>query len=407
MRVIVVGAGFSGLMAATDASARGHEVLVFEARERVGGRVRSEELVAGDPRTVVERGAEFVLDGYSALRSTISGLGLTLAPTGMSYYVREPRGGSPTDAESMTVIARLLGQAAGRVGPSTPLAEIAASFDQDPAALEACLSRLETTNGECADVLSSSVTLGAMNGFNRIPSERVAGGNQGIALALADRLGGVIRLSTPVTSIEHDTTGVRVRASGHEVEADAVIVTVPMAVLRHLSFSPAPPIAITARWNRAALGHNAKLHIPLRSPTVPSAVLSVPHRFWTWTATDASGEVQPVLHAFGGSPDALERLEVDQGPATWARRVAELRPDLDMDIGAAELTTWVDDPWAGESYSVAGIAAHPDDAEMLGQGFGRVLIAGEHTAVEWSGLMEGALRSGQRAAEQLAGFEVA
>ena len=57
MRVIVVGAGFSGLMAATDASARGHEVLVFEARERVGGRVRSEELVAGDPRTVVERGA--------------------------------------------------------------------------------------------------------------------------------------------------------------------------------------------------------------------------------------------------------------------------------------------------------------------------------------------------------------
>ena len=114
-----------------------------------------------------------------------------------------------------------------------------------------------------------------------------------------------------------------------------------------------------------------------------------------------------MLHAFGGSPDALERLEVDQGPATWARRVAELRPDLDMDIGAAELTTWVDDPWAGESYSVAGIAAHPDDAEMLGQGFGRVLIAGEHTAVEWSGLMEGALRSGQRAADQLAGFEVA
>ena len=45
-----------------------------------------------------------------------------------------------------------------------------------------------------------------------------------------------------------------------------------------------------------------------------------------------------------------------------------------------------------------------EDNELLVQPFGRVLIAGEHTGAEWSGLMEGALRSGRRAASQLQGL---
>ena len=64
MRVVVAGAGFAGLLAAYRVAQAGHEVVVLEARDRVGGRVWSQELVPGDPRTVVERGAEFVLDGY-------------------------------------------------------------------------------------------------------------------------------------------------------------------------------------------------------------------------------------------------------------------------------------------------------------------------------------------------------
>ena len=85
VRIVVVGAGFAGLLAADRVAQAGHEVVVLEARDRVGGRVWSRELVPGDPRGVVERGGEFVLDGYDVMRSVMAGLGLELADVTMSY----------------------------------------------------------------------------------------------------------------------------------------------------------------------------------------------------------------------------------------------------------------------------------------------------------------------------------
>ena len=88
----MVGAGFAGLMAAWRLKGHGHHVRVLEARDRVGGRVWSQELVPGDPRSRIERGAEFVLKDYDVMRSMLDVCGLTLASMGMSYDVRESRG---------------------------------------------------------------------------------------------------------------------------------------------------------------------------------------------------------------------------------------------------------------------------------------------------------------------------
>src|SRR6202050_4860294 len=98
VRVVVVGAGFAGLMAAWRLTQGGCDVVVLEARDRVGGRVWSQELIPGDRRTVIERGAEVVLDGYDVLRELLAELGLELAGTTMSYYQREARGGGPVAA---------------------------------------------------------------------------------------------------------------------------------------------------------------------------------------------------------------------------------------------------------------------------------------------------------------------
>ena len=401
MRVVVVGAGFAGLLAAYRIVQAGHEVVVLEARHRVGGRVWSQELVPGDPRTVVERGAEFVLDGYDVLRATATELGLEFADTTMSYYEREPRGGLATTHQDMARCAAAVAAAAATAAAGTSLAGLISGLDSPPAALAAYVSRVEVTNGVGADVLAAAAVDDVTAGFERRPCWRVAGGNQQLAQGLAGRLGAAVRLRSPVRSIQHDRDGVRVLTGDGEVTGDAVIVAVPMAVLRGLHFSPAWPARGRAAWRRAGLAHNAKLHVPLTAPAAASAVQSVPDRFWTWTATDATGQVQPVLHAFGGTEAGLAALAVADGPAPWASRAAALRPELALDLDRAMLTTWNDDPWAGESYSAHAVDVADGDDDLIAAPAGPVHIAGEHTAGSWAGLMEGALRSGVRAATEV------
>ena len=405
MRVVVIGAGLAGLLAAYRVAQAGHEVVVLEARDRVGGRVWSQELIPGDPRSVVERGGEFVLDGYDLMREVMGDLGLRLADMTMSYYEREPRGGAATTHQDMARCAEVVAGAAARARPGTPLAEVIAGWRGSPAALAAYVSRVEVTNGVDARTLAAAAAIDVTAGFGRRPCWRVAGGNQLVARGLAKRLRTSVRLRNPVRLVEHDRDGVRVLMQEGEASGDAVIVAVPMAVLRALPFSPPVPSTYQSAWQRAGLAHNAKLHIPLTRPAAASAVQSVPDRFWTWTSTDESGQVQPVLHAFGGTEEGLAALAVSDGPARWASGAAALRPELSLDRSRAMLTTWNDDPWAGESYSALTVTVAEGDDQLMAAPLGRVHFAGEHTAGAWAGLMEGALRSGARAAsEVLAGI---
>jgi monoamine oxidase len=248
----------------------------------------------------------------------------------------------------------------------------------------------------------------------------VAGGNQQLATGIARRLERAVRLRAPVRAIEHGSRGVRVltgspvtgdrkqagdsqAGAGEAVTGDAVVVAIPVPVLQRLAFSPPLGRQRLACWQRVGLAHNAKLHLPVTAPMpVPaSAVHSVPGRFWTWTATDGSGQVQPVLHAFGGTRAGLAALRVADGPATWAEQVVRLRPDLTLDVERPLLTTWNDDLWSGTSYSALTTSVATGDDKLIAAPEGRVFFAGEHTAGAWSGLMEGALRSGARAAGEV------
>ena len=135
MRVVVAGAGFAGLLAAYRVARAGHEVVVLEARDRVGGRVWSQELVPGDPRTVVEHGAEFVLDGYDLMRALAGEFGLQLAGMAMSYYEREPRGGAATSHQEMAQCAAFVAGAAALPvrfshNPPRPLPPNAAALER-------------------------------------------------------------------------------------------------------------------------------------------------------------------------------------------------------------------------------------------------------------------------------------
>lgn len=88
MKVIVAGAGFAGLYAAWTLHRRGHEVTVFEARQRVGGRVWSEQLGNG---AWVERGAEFIFPREHTILGLCAELRLPVVPHGLSFYRRQTR----------------------------------------------------------------------------------------------------------------------------------------------------------------------------------------------------------------------------------------------------------------------------------------------------------------------------
>jgi monoamine oxidase len=386
-RVVVVGAGFAGLAAAEALTDRGAGVTVFEARDRVGGRVHSRRL---DDGAVVELGAEFVLPGYDVLRETTERLGLELYEKGTLYGDREPRGGPPvTRAELVAADAALRNPGEGSIADAldrlVPSAGVRA----------AVAARLAVSSAYELDDLDAAALAEGAARFGDFPSHGVAGGNGRIALALAERLGDVVHTSAAVTRVGWSGQGVTVRAGGDEVTADACVIATPAPHALELEWDPPLP-----DWKREALeavryGQAAKLFLPLAAAAPPSQTLSVPLRFWTWTQQGVS-----VASSFAGSPSALELLEIDHGPAKWLDAVRSLRPDLAYADAPPILATWHDDEWARGAYSARTLSSPLDD-QALARPVGVVTFAGEHTAGRWHALMEGALRSGRRAAAEV------
>ena len=173
--------------------------------------------------------------------------------------------------------------------------------------------------------------------------------------------------------------------------AEACVVATPAHAVR---FHPPLP-----EWKQRALdavryGEAAKLFLPLEHEVEPSATLSVTGRFWTWTEHGSSA-----VASFAGTSAALTALDITSGPERWAAAVRRLRPDLPFTDAEPVLATW-----PGGAYSARSLMSPLDD-QALARKVGPIAFAGEHTAGEWHGLMEGALRSGLRAAAQcLDGF---
>ena len=191
-----------------------------------------------------------------------------------------------------------------------------------------------------------------------------------------------------------------VRAAGVELWADGAVVAIPATAAATLRFDPtaaggqgrrarpgalrtggqAPPAAArSGRAERGACSPRALLVLHAARPGRPP------------------GAVRGRVRGNAGRARAAPRLG---RPGTWLASVASLRPELELDLDAPLLTTWHDDPWAQGAYSASSHSSPLDGAE-LARSVGSLAFAGEHTAGQWHGLMEGALRSGMRAAEDL------
>jgi monoamine oxidase len=402
-RVAVIGAGLAGLSAATRLAETGFDVIVFEARTRVGGRVWSDVISTsrGEP-CVIERGAEFVLHGYDAMRSLLQRTGLTLVDTGMSYYVRELGDVPQFSTDDVVRAGRRAVELAKRSDTALSAEDVLARLPLDPDLVDALRARVEISTAVAAQQVSADA-LDHVASFEPLPSWRVGGGNQRLPIALAATLGDRVRLGQQVRQVEQEPDGVRVSTPVAEETFAAVVVALPLELVRSSTalVLPLPP------WKRDALsrvrqGHAAKLHLALRSTPATSAVMSVRGRYWSWTAVDQTGGVTPVLNSFMGSRAALQASGVSEGSTVWAKHVRRQRADLDVDPDVPPVATvWSVDRFSRGAYSSHAPGAAPAQLTLLEEPVGNVFFAGEYTDPTYTGLMEGAVRSGQRAAAQV------
>ncbi len=394
-RVGVIGAGFAGLAAADALLAAGADVTVFEARDRVGGRVWSVPFGEG---AVVERGAEFILPGYEMMNALAARFAIPLVLKGTPYGRRVPIG---EEAVSQTDVEYAFDRLArSDAADAASAADAIAALGLDPRVSKLIQTRVAISNGHPAQDLAASVLDEGASTFGDFDNHTLEGGNMRLADALAAELGAAVHLSSPVRRVRWSQSAVNIATDHVEMEADAVVVAIPTAPLAEIRFDP-PLEGPTADALRAVTyGQNSKLFLHMRTPAPPSAIMSVAGHFWTYTQLGADGRPAPFVTGYTGTMSAVEDLGSSDRFERWVAALVALRGDLDLEPESGMLSTWHDDPWVQGAYSARTLSSPLRDDDLV-KPIGPLFFAGEHTAGEWHGLMEGALRSGQRAAEQV------
>ena len=389
----MIGAGLAGLAAADALAAEGLDVDVLEARDRVGGRVWSDRLETG---ALIERGGEFLTDGYDATERLAARVGCELVGMGIRYPDRRLHPDPGIDRDAALVAAAAV-EAVASAEPQRAAIDVLAEKVADPAIRELFASRIQSATAHPIDDLEAGFLLGVSYLMNDDECRRVAGGNQGLAHGLARRLGARVHLRTPATAVTHDAAGVRVRDGGRTRSRR----TWSSSRCRCRScarspFDPPLPAAVGEALARIRMSVAAKLAVPLRAPVAADAVMSVPGRYWAYTTPcdeigSPHGRVVGRLDPRRRSPRGDRRPgDVDRRDPRALARARPRRGRCDRDdvarrpVGAGRVLG-ADEPRRRRAF-----ASH--------EPVGRVVFAGEHTSPDWSGTIEGALRSGERAA---------
>ncbi|HJQ43614.1 MAG TPA: flavin monoamine oxidase family protein [Jatrophihabitantaceae bacterium] len=451
--VAVVGAGLAGLTAARKLAAAGKSVVVLEARDRVGGRTLNHILTGGQP---AEAGGEFVgptQDHILALANEVGVATFDAYDTGKNIYqngaVRlkysdtSPLGTAPPDPlllADITLLTTQIDLLAASIPPDKPwTAKNAAKYDgmtletwvRDQAVNDTGILALLSAftqalyGGEPRDVsmlFTLAYVAAAGNEANKGTLERLfnvrggaqqsrfVGGSQLVAQRVAQALGSSVRLSTPVRRIVQTGTGVTVESDAVVATANQVIVAVPPALAARIRYEPLLPAARDQLTQRMAMGALMKVE----------AVYPTPF----WRASGLTGQMLvtdgPIGYSFDNSPpDASVGVlagfvggskNLTYGPMTpAARRTAVLQQlaTVFKDNRFLSPIEYFDMDWTTEEWSRGGPTALFGPGTLVGWGpslrapVGRIHWAGTETSDYWQGYMDGAVRSGERAAGEV------
>jgi monoamine oxidase len=432
-RVVIIGAGFSGLTAAFELSQAGYDVTVVEARNRVGGRV----VTFGDmvAKKTVEGGGELIGSNHPTWVAYAKRFKLEFLDVTEEEDFEFPimLGGKRLSAdESEALWAELekvvssLNEDAARVTDAdrpwtTPGADALdrrtlASWVQGLAASERCKVAMDAMmtadNGVRTEWQSYLGNLAMIKGHGVekywTDSEvyRCRGGNQLLARRLAAAIGDarvLLNSAVEAVTVREKTVSVRL-ANGRVMEADDVIVTAPAPVWNKIAFDPALPSALAPQ-----MGINVKCLIAVQNPfwrraeLAPDLLSDGPINM-TWHATDGQPGAGTVITAFSGGPDAdtcrawPAALRVENSLVELSKVYSGIRPAFVK----GRFMDWPSDIWVRGSYSFPAPGQVTTMGPLLWNAQSRLRFAGEHTSYAFMGFMEGALHSGALVARALA-----
>ncbi|MGA7427962.1 MAG: FAD-dependent oxidoreductase [Rhodoplanes sp.] len=437
----VVGAGFAGLAAARRLQRAGKLVVLLEARDRVGGRVWNRTASDG---TVVSVGGTWLgkgqdrmfalcrefgmevysqydqgdtvmhLDGANRRYRGIPKIGIgALASLGLAFWrLDRMMKRLPVDEPWKASAARTL--------DSQTLGAWLASRWNVPSATAQKILRTTMTTLFCVDpnevsLLGSFVLARGGGGFEYYVDSTITethlvdGGTPELAARLGTTLGAALHLSSPVRLIRQNGNGVGVVSDRLRVEARRVIVATPPSLASRIEYDPALPAA------------KAQLLRRMVSGSIVRGITIYDEPFWR----DGG------LSGLSVAPDLPVPVALDQSPrsgkpgiissymlGSQAVKAASLDPAARRDIWLKALaarygtralspTAHLETDWAAQEWSLGGMIAHfaPGVLTNYGHAFrepaGRIHWAGSEYATDMHGLMEGAVRSGERAADQV------
>lgn len=401
--VIVIGAGVAGLAAARELRRAGVPAIVFEARDRIGGRL----LTLRDSETAIpiELGAEFVHGVHPDLWSLVSDMRVPVVELAGEHWTRDAAGFHKANSgwEQMGRIFHEMSRA-----PEQSFADFINNVRAPEEAKRAATGFVEGFNAANKDLVSVKWLNAEDAASDEIDGDRafrVLAGYDRVAAYLARDLD--IRLSTEVMQIRWRRGEAEIFTPSGEFRCAKVVIAVPFAILnrQRLQIDPDPPALGAAR---AAIVTGNAIRITFRFPRAIWANIAPDISFihggadfpvW-WTAYPVQ---TPVITgwAAGLGADALAgRSEAD------LKRIAlrSLRGLLGEDPGEPEgawMHDWRNDPFSLGAYSyvrVNGMAAH---AQLRGPVESTLWFAGEALATGHMGTVHGAISSGIAAAQSI------
>jgi monoamine oxidase len=448
-RIIVAGAGLAGLTAAIHLRDAGWDVLVLEARERVGGRVHT--LYGGDPGVPldpglrVDVGGESVDDTHAALLGMVRRFGLDTERRPGSTSDRRNTGryryqGATFSFAELTAL-RFGGVLADlrrvydelerlpehyRLDPEHPEAADSAA-ELDALSMASWLDGLHLVrearflveqantslyNSQLNDLSMLFVVqqTAASAGASADQSEtmRIANGNASLPRAIAAELGAALIVDAPVTSVRRvgELVGVTARDETH-FGAHVVLATPPLPT-RAMQFDPPLPPAIATAIAGLDLGGATKVvnqyHRPFWNDSGESgfSLSDLTYRI-SWDAADSYDAPGGLLTTFTTASNGRELAALPDAARIDRVRheLAQVFPESPEHLaGPAVTVAWSEEPFTGGGYAVYKPRQLSAFWEPLRAGADRIHFAGEHLE-SLCGYMESAVRSGIRAAARI------